>query len=107
MRITDEVLDWSALIRSNGELNLRLAAVSSRNGVPSLGLIVVPGSYKLAIVSIGPGPQPGLLEIKHYKDPDDPCFYDALETATPEMVEAYIGFSNQQIRAALADRPQH
>lgn len=99
---TDRVMDWSEVIRSNGRTNIRLARMAI-SGMTALGLILVPGSYKLAIVLVSrvddeSGSQ---LTMEHYRDPGDPCYFEVLNPASDNILEAIRDLSRIQMLAAI------
>jgi len=107
MGTTDSVMTWADVIQSNGVLNMKLARLAL-SGMTALGLIIVPGSHKLAIVRVSRTEEDlngaGQLSVDHYKDPGDPCFYTSLEPATGDVLVALHNLSRQQLRAFLDGR---
>ena len=106
-RPTDRVMTWEEVIQSNGLLNMKLARLAL-SGMTALGLIIVPGSNKLAIVRMDKVEEDdhgaGQLAVSHYRDRRDPCYYTSLEPATDDVLEALDNLSRQQLRAFLDGR---
>jgi hypothetical protein len=83
-----------AIVSSRATMNQTFALVEP--GVTAIGLIVIPGSYKLALVAAWMDRETGGLTFTQYRDPHDPCYSLLLETAPePILLAARISIDRQ------------
>jgi hypothetical protein len=65
-------------------------------GVTVIGLIVIPGAYKLSLIAAWVDQTTGMPVFTQYRDPGDPCYSPLLEAAPePIMLAARISIDRQ------------
>ena len=87
--------DLETIISSRAVMNQTFAMVEP--GTTVIGLIVIPGAYKLSIIAAWVDGLTGIPVFTQYRDPLDPCYSSLLEIAPDPILLAARASIEQQV----------
>jgi hypothetical protein len=91
--------ELETIVASRATMNQTFAMVQP--GVTAIGLIVIPGAYKLALITAWVEQSAGMTVFTQYRDPLDQCYSPLLEIAPETVLLAARISIEQQVMDSL------